>query len=130
MDAARASRHATLRWIGVPLFFLGALGIVAAIGAVAMTDLRAGTILLYMGATGFSLGTFGTHNDTALALAQRVESKQLDAGLRSELEADLKADKVTTSALAATPRTAWFATACALLLHGVGAWRLASIAMG
>lgn len=130
MPAASAARHASLRWIGVPLFALGALGFVTAIAAVAMTDLRAGTILLYMGATGFSLGTFGTHNDTALALAQRAEPKQLAPGLRAELEADLKADKATTAALAATPKTAWFATVCALLLHGVGAWRLASVLMG
>jgi hypothetical protein len=130
MDAARAARHASMRWIGVPLFALGAIGVVCAIAAVAMTDLRLGTILLYVGATGFSLGTFGTHNDTALALAQRARPEDLSASLRAELERDLKADKTTTSALAATPKAAWFATVGALLLHGVGAWRLASVALG
>ena len=130
MDAARAARHASMRWIGVALFVLGGLGLLCAVAAVLTTDLRAGTILLYVGATGLSLGTFGTHSDTALALAQRAAPEALPAPLRAELEGDLKADKNGTSSLAATPNAAWFATVGALLLHGVGAWRLASLVLG
>lgn len=124
MEAQRASRHATLRWLGVALFGLGLLGLLGAIAGVVLTDLRWTTILLYVGATGFSLGTFGTHNDTALAYALRAKRDDLAAPIRAELEADLKAQKASVLGLSATPGAAWVATLGALLLHGVGIWRL------
>lgn len=124
MEAQRASRHATMRWLGMGLFGLGLIGLIAAIAAVATTDLVWTTILLYVGATGFSLGTFGTHNDTALAYALRAKRQDLSGPLKAELEGELKSGKATVLALTATPGAAWFATVGALCLHGVGVWRL------
>ena len=106
------------------LFGLGLVGLVSAVAAVATTDLRWTTILLYVGATGFSLGTFGTHSDTALAYALRAKRKDLSAPLKAELESDLQTSKQDVMALSATPGAAWVATLGALLLHGVGIWRL------
>jgi len=126
-EAAAAARHTTLRWFGVPLFFLGIAGLVGAVALVATADLRWTTILLYLGATGFSLGTFGTHNDTGLAMALRAERDQLSPALKGELEAELDADKRAVLGLGATPIAAWVATLGALALHAVGAWRLVSV---
>ena len=52
----------------MPLFTLGVLGFLLAIFAWLTAGGRGGTVMLYVAATGLSLGTFGTHNDTALAL--------------------------------------------------------------
>ena len=126
-EASAAARHAALRWLGAPLFFLGIVGLVGAIALVATTDLRWTTILLYVGATGLSLGTFGTHNDTGLAMALRAKREELSPGLKTELEAELSADKRSVIGLPATPKTAWVITLAALGLHSVGAWRLVSV---
>ncbi|HJN76752.1 MAG TPA: hypothetical protein QGF58_22675 [Myxococcota bacterium] len=126
-EAASASRHTALRWVGAPLFFLGIVGFVGAVALVATTDLRWTTILLYVGATGLSLGTFGTHNDTGLAMAFRARREELSPSLKAELEAELAADKRGVLALAVTPIAAWVVTLAALALHSVGAWRLVSV---
>ncbi|MCP4809437.1 MAG: hypothetical protein GY913_18665 [Proteobacteria bacterium] len=106
------------------LFGLGLVGLISTIAAVAITDLRWTTILLYVGATGFSLGTFGTHSDTALAYALRAKRGDLPGPLKAELEGELQASKQDVMALTATPGAAWVATIGALLLHSVGIWRL------
>lgn len=123
-EASAASRHTALRWLGVPLFALGILGLLGAIALVVTSDLRWTTILLYVGATGFSLGTFGTHNDTGLAYAFRARGEDLAASVKAELDAEVASDRKAVIALSATPLAAWFATIGALALHSVGAMRL------
>ena len=73
-----------------------------------------------------SLGTFGSHNDTAIAYMQRVERSSLPEGMAQELAGELQRDRQATLDLSASPRMAWGITLVALLLHSAAAWRVFS----
>ena len=116
-----------MRYLGMPLFALGAIGFAAAIAAWLGGDLfaqpgRGSTVMLYVAATGLSLGTFGTHNDTALALLTSLDSAP--EAFAEELAAERQRDAVALAALKATPKTAWGLTLVALALHALAASRL------
>ncbi|MED5370511.1 MAG: hypothetical protein VX899_05845 [Myxococcota bacterium] len=118
-----AQRHRTLRWMGVPLFWLGVLGILTALYARFAAEGAWGGVMLYVAATGLSLGTFGLHNDTALAMLLRAPS--LPAGpAKAELDAELRADRLAVNALSPSPKASYAATALAFALHAAAAWKL------
>lgn len=121
-DLARAAqRHATLRWVGVPLFGFGLLGLVTALGLILTRDAAWSGMMLYIAASGLSLATFGTHNDTALALAQRAAPEAgLPEALRRELEEELERDRQEVIGLSPSPRAALAVTMIALTLHVFG----------
>ncbi len=122
---AQARTHARLRLLGIPLFGIGALGLLASL-ALWFADLAPGAcVMLYIASTGLSLATFGTHNDTALAWMVRAGEEALDPGLRTELREELTVDRLAVSSLAPTPKIAWAMTLIALALHTWAAWRLA-----
>ncbi len=112
---ARAARHAKLRYIGIPMFCLGAVGIVTALGLWLGGDGKGGWVLLYIGATGLSLATFGTHNDTAIAYMVRAEG--LPEALKTELKQEMDRDRAGTQELAPTPGIASAMTLIAIALH-------------
>jgi len=112
-----------MRWLGVPLLALGALGLVAALALAIEGSGRWSAAMLYVGASGLSLAVFGTHNDTALALMAR-HSEGLSGDARAELDDELSRDKGAALALKATPKTAWGITVVALLLHAAALARL------
>ncbi|MFT5587086.1 MAG: hypothetical protein ACI9VR_004694 [Cognaticolwellia sp.] len=116
-------RHRSLRWFGVPLFWLGAMGICAALAAKLGANGSWGGVMLYVGATGLSLGSFGLNNDTALALLLRAQ-ETLPIAAETELQTELTRDKAETNALAASPVASFSAMGLALLLHAAAAWRL------
>lgn len=116
-------RHRNLRWLGVPLLAIGLLGVLAAVGFAVAADGRWSTMMLYIGASGLSLATFGTHNDTAIALMSR-HPEGLDSSGKSELEEELSRDKPGTLGLMPTPKTAWGITVVALGLHALALTRL------
>lgn len=116
-------RHRSLRWFGVPLFWLGVSGICAALAAKFAADGSWGGVMLYLGATGLSLGSFGLNNDTALALLLRAQSP-LPAAADKELQGELERDRAATNALSPSPKASYVAMALAVLLHSVAAWRL------
>jgi len=107
----------------MPLFALGVVGFLLAIVAWLAAGGRGSTAMLYVAATGLSLGTFGTHNDTALALLAGLDTAP-PPPLAEELAAERRRDAVALAALKATPRTAWGITLVALALHGWAASRL------
>ncbi len=130
-DAARAARrHAAARYLGMPLFALGAAGLLAALYAWATAGGTGGGVALYLGATGLSLGTFGTHSDTALAHMVRAGRGALPATLAAELDGELDRDRQATLELSATPRIAWGITLAALGLHTLAGLRLAGAILG
>jgi len=116
-------RHRSLRWLGVPLLAIGLLGVIAAIGLAVAADGRWSALMLYVGASGLSLATFGTHNDTAIALMTR-HPDGLPSDARSELEEELTRDKAGALSLKATPRTAWVITVIAISLHAAALSRI------
>lgn len=116
-------RHRSLRWLGVPLLAIGLLGVITAIGLAVAADGRWSALMLYVGASGLSLATFGTHNDTAIALMTR-HPDGLPSDARSELEEELTRDKAGALSLKATPRTAWVITVIALGLHAAALSRI------
>ena len=126
-EAAMAARHAKLRYLGMPLFVLGLLGILAALGLWLSGSGKGGWVLLYVASTGLSLATFGSNNDTAIAYMVRAEG--LPDGLRSELEWEMKRDLAGTQALIPTPKTAYAMLLIALTLHALAASRLISALM-
>jgi len=119
-----AKKHARVRLLGIPMFWLGALGLVASLGLWIGGMAPGACVMLYIASTGLSLATFGTHNDTALAWMVRAGEEALDPGLRTELRGELALDRQGVSALSPTPKIAWAMTVIALLLHVWAAWRL------
>ncbi len=116
-------RHRGLRWFGVPLFWLGVAGVCAALTATFAAEGSWGGVMLYLGATGLSLGSFGLNNDTALALLLRAQGP-LPAAADRELKQELERDRSGTNALSPSPVASYVAMALALLLHSAAAWRL------
>jgi len=123
-ELSAAQRHAAARYLGMPLFAAGVAGFACAVFAWVSGDIAGSSVMLYVGATGLSLGTFGAHNDTALALMQRVDRAALPEGMADELRGELARDREETQELSPSPRMAWGLTAVALLLHAAAAWRV------
>jgi hypothetical protein len=119
-----ARRHAGLRWIGALAFMIAALGLLLAIGLWVTDAATGGLVMLGVATTGLSLGTFGLHNDTALALMHRAGPQALDEGARAELSAE--PDPRALAALAPMPRLAFGVTVIALGLHALLFTRLAA----
>lgn len=118
MTAPLATRHAALRWVGLPLFVLGLALLVAAIVAV-VGGAPWTRIPLAMLATGLGLGSFGANNDTALATALKVQEsggRDLAPALAAELSAELARDRAGVLALHASPRTGLVLPVVALVL--------------
>jgi len=106
-----------MRWFGVGLFLVGVLALGAALAGLPMGITRVGDVLVCMFSTGLGLGTFGAHNDTALALLR--DNRWLDAtpkALVREIDAEVLFNRLELSELEATPRTAWFLTIVAPLV--------------
>lgn len=120
-DITRATRHARLRWVGVPLFWLGALGLLTALGGWLTGRSGFGPVALYMAATGLSLGSFGVNNDTALALALRPPAESLPAPLRAELQDELRSDRRAVTGLVPAPVAGQVVVLIALTLHALAA---------
>ncbi len=118
------SRHAMLRYLGMPLFLGGALGLAGGLIAWGSGSVPGGVPLLYLGATGLSLGTFGTHNDTAIAAMVAVGEEGLEPAHRNELRAELERDRAGTLELTAMPKTAAVITVVALAFHALAAVKL------
>lgn len=130
-DAVNAARrHAAARYLGMPMFTLGALGLLAALYAWLAAAGTGGGVMLYLGATGLSLGTFGTHNDTALARMVQAGREALPPPLAAELGGELERDRQATLDLSATPKIAWGITLVALAFHAFAGWRLAAAMIG
>ena len=123
MSVDKAMRHRSLRWFGVPLFWLGAAGICAAAAAKFAAEGSWSGVMLYMAATGLSLASFGLNNDTALAWLIRAQAP-LPPAAAKEIQKELARDRAETNALSASPIASFFAMALALLLHAAAAWRL------
>ena len=123
---SRATLHARLRWIGVPLFWIGALGLVSSVVALILGKVGFLGVGLYMAATGISLGSFGLNNDTALALSQRAPRERLSPDLRAELESELKVNRVAVTGLSPAPVAALVVIALALVLHAGAGYTLLS----
>lgn len=119
-DANAALRHARLRWVGVPLFFCGVVGLVITIALVVLTEARWNGIMLYVATTGLSLAVFGLNNDTALAYAHRAPRDALPRELSDELDAEAARDRQDLAKLAPSPRAAMVMTLIALSLHIAG----------
>lgn len=126
--AQAAQRHAALRWVGVPLFCFGLLGLASAIGLAATTEAPWRGVMLYVATTGLSLATFGTHNDTALAFARRAPPEaELGPALRKELQQELDRDRAALMGLSPSPNVALVITLVALTLHVLGLRWLLSV---
>ncbi len=122
-DISIASRHAGARYLGMPLFMLGALGILASLYGWLAAGGPGSGVMLYVGATGLSLGVFGTHNDTALAHMVRA-GDALKGPMAEELRGELERDRAETLDLSPTPMIAWGITVVALGFHVWAAMRL------
>jgi len=121
----QAARHARLRWLGVGLFLASALALGAALAGLPMGITKIGDVLVCLFATGLGLGTFGSHNDTALAILR--EHRWHDAipkALGRELDAEILFNRLELSELESTPKTAWFLTVVAPMVFAWAVSRL------
>jgi hypothetical protein len=117
-DAARAARHARLRWLGAPLLLTGLL----LAGWALFLSLGPGSgwnVGIGMLGAGLSLATFGANHDTAMALAFRAREGGLPDALRTELESELERDREDLIGLRASPRVGLVMPVIAL---GLQAW--------
>ncbi len=122
-----ATRHARLRWFGVGLFLTSALTLGAALAGLPMGITRVGDVLVCLFSTGLGLGTFGSHNDTALALLREHRwHEAIPKALRREIDAEVLFNRLDLSELESTPKTAWFLTAAAPL---VLAWAVSRLVL-
>jgi hypothetical protein len=108
--------HARARWIGVALFALALLALGAALVGLPIGWTSVGDVMIGMLAAGLSLGTFGSHCDTALALLRdRRWHEPAPACLADEIDAEVLFHRLELSELKGTPRTAWALTLLAPL---------------
>ena len=121
--ATIAAKHARARWVGIPLFWLGACGLIASLALWIGGQVPGAAVLLYIAATGLSLATFGTHNDTSLAWMVRAPEAELPPQLVVELREELEADRAGVSGLNPSPKVAWVMTFIAIGLHVWALWR-------
>ena len=113
----QAARHARMRWLGVGLFFGGALSLGAALAGLPLGHTSVGDILVCMFATGLGLGTFGSHNDTALALLRDNRWQEgTPEPLVREIDQEVLDNRIELAETTATPRTAWFVSVAAPLV--------------
>lgn len=112
-----ATLHARMRWLGIGLFVTGALTLGGALAGLPMGLTSVGDVMVCMFATGLGLGTFGSHNDTALALLRDHRwAEHTPKALAAEIDAEVLFNRLELSELLATPRTAWVLTAVAPLV--------------
>lgn len=123
-----AKRHAGLRWIGALAFMIAAVALALCVGLWVTGAATGGLVMLGVATTGLSLGTFGLHNDTALALMHRAGPQALSEDARAELAAE--PDPRALAALAPMPRMAFGVTVIALVLHAVLFTRLSAVLGG
>lgn len=132
LEAAAALRHASLRWLGVPLLVTGATMVIWALAGV-FTGGSWLTLGLTLFGTGLGLGSFGANNDTALAFAARVSeatgSREERPGLLSdkledELAQELERDRPGVMGMLPTPRVAMGLPAVALVVQALALSRL------
>ena len=117
--------HARLRWLGVVFFISALLLLGGTVVAVAMGLSPWIDIFLALFACGLALGTFGSHNDTALAILRDCRGAgDLPGRLGKEMDEEFVYRRLALSELNATPFMAWAITAIALLVQGLVVWRL------
>lgn len=86
---AKARRYAALRWLGIALFCVAAPNLLAAIAAVATDRAGGGLVAISLFATGVSLGTFGSNDDSTLHAYSNLEIREaLDSRMQAELDAE------------------------------------------
>ena len=114
-----------MRWFGVGLFLAGVLAIGAALAGLPLGITRVGDVLVCLFATGLGLGTFGSHNDTALALLRDNRwHEAIPRALGREIDGEVLFNRLDLSELEAIPKTAWFLTVAAPLVFAWAVSRL------
>ncbi|MFZ5481488.1 MAG: hypothetical protein ACOZNI_32300 [Myxococcota bacterium] len=128
---AVADRHARLRWVGIALFWFGVAAFALNLGAAVTGRASFARVLLGVAAMGFSLGAFGTNNDTALhAMAELAKRDLLPARFAGEWAHELATRPDKAKHPHAAPKMALVMPVAALLVvawaiwRGAGAWGL------
>ena len=125
--AAAAVRHANIRWVGAPLLITGLFGLLSA-----LLGLVGGgpglNVMLGLFSTGMALASFGSNNDTALALALQARDgappARLPASLEEELNAELERDRKAVLELKPAPTIAMVLPLITVAVQAGLAWRL------
>ncbi|MFH1467789.1 MAG: hypothetical protein ABIO70_25610 [Pseudomonadota bacterium] len=111
-----AALHARVRWVGVGLFLAGILTLGGALTGLLLGHGQLGDPFIALFSCGLGLGTFGAHNDTALAiLRDRRWQEPAPPALAAEIDAEVLFNRLDLSEIQATPKTAWVLTALAPL---------------
>jgi len=127
-----AALHTRLRWLGAALFLVAAVLLVVRVVLVAqgaLPPIRG--ILPSIAGLGFSLGSFGTANDTALwAMSKLDASGALPPAYTTELahERSVRAERL--AGVHAAPKVALGMPVAAVLLLAWLAWSAAGAAAG
>lgn len=134
--SAELERHAALytrlRWLGIAFFVVAAVLLVVRVWLVAqgaLPPLRG--ILPSIAGLGFSLGSFGTANDTALSALRRLEGLgALRPAWAAELAHERAVRRARLDALHAAPRVALGLPVATALLLAWLAWSASQAATG
>ncbi len=125
-DALRAAavRHATLRWVGVGLFFCAVPVFLLAVGeAVALG--APSRVLLGLFGLGMSLGAFGVNNDVVLHALHHLASGRaaLPPGLDAEYAHERKTRRARLEAAHSHPMMGYALPIVAIASIAWTAWR-------
>ena len=128
MNEATAWRYSRLRWLGIFLFWVAAVLLVASIWAVVQGWMTPGKLLFCMLCLGLSLGSFGTASDTALhAYREMHRTGTLPPAFAAEwaTERRLRPDRI--AGLHANPKMALAMPLLAMAALGWNLWRLVGV---
>jgi len=124
---ARVQFHSRLRWLGVAFFFVAALVLAGGVGAIVTGQAGLKILPWCLLALGTSLGSFGTNDDTALALLAELGRRgKLPDAHRAELAAELKVRGARLGTLHDHPKASLILPSIAVLALCGAAWRVSS----
>jgi hypothetical protein len=124
---ARVTFHTRLRWLGVAFFFVAAVLLAGGVGAIATGQVGLKILPWCLLALGTSLGSFGTNDDTALALLAELGRRgQLPDAYRAEFAAEHKVRGPRISTLHDHPKAALILPTVAVLAICGAAFRVGS----
>ena len=118
-DAAvrQATLHALGRWLGVGFFITGLLLLGGSLTSLVLGHGQIGDVMVAVFGCGLSLGTFGSHNDTALAMLRDNRwHPAIPAKLVRELDQEFLFQRLVLSEISPTPRMSWAMTILAPLV--------------
>jgi len=123
----RIQLHHAFRILGILLFLMGLAGFITAVVWVQQDRATWHLLLWTFGATMTGLATFGHHTENGVAYMLKMDSADLPAALKAELDEEIQTDRPGTLGTQPTPKLAVFITLFSLSLQAVAVTKIWSL---